>query len=272
MAGSVSKQTALDQLKACIESMPGLQQAGWESPEFMRWRNDTTAAVRHIFTDEPDRVKDFSWRLSVIHRPALGEQDREESDVFADGLKRTRVTLESMLREVEEFWPDSTGQGAVGPGSGRTVGPSSREVFVVHGHDDGMKNTVARFLEKLELIPVILHERPDSGRTVIEKLLGESEAAAYAVVLLTPDDEGRLRGSGGLPRPRARQNVVFELGYLLGKLGRSRVKALYVEGVELPSDYEGVLYIPVDAGDAWKLQLCREMKQAGLDVDANRAF
>jgi predicted nucleotide-binding protein len=177
-----------------------------------------------------------------------------------------------MLQEVEDFWVESAGADTAVAETGHTVRPDSREVFVVHGRDDGLKSTVARFLEKLDLTPIILHERPDEGRTVIEKLLEESERVAYAVVLLTPDDEGRLVGSEEQLVPRARQNVVFELGYLLGKLGRSGVKALYSEGVELPSDYEGVLYTPMDARGEWKLQLCREMKAAGLEVDANRAL
>jgi len=145
----------------------------------------------------------------------------------------------------------------------------SDKVFVVHGRDETARETVARFLEKLGLTAVVLHEQPNSGRTIIEKFEDYSEVT-FAVVLLTPDDVG---GLGGAPPegllPRARQNVILELGYFLGKLGRPRVCALYEDGVDIPSDYAGVLFIPMDSAGAWKLQLAKEMKVVGLPVDMN---
>jgi predicted nucleotide-binding protein len=117
---------------------------------------------------------------------------------------------------------------------------------------------------------VILHEQPNRGRTVIEKFEHYATPAAFAVVLLTGDDEGRLRGSGEWHR-RARQNVVFELGFFIGKLGRARVAVLYEEGVELPSDVSGVLYTPFDPG-GWRMALAREMQEARLEVNFDRVF
>lgn len=153
--------------------------------------------------------------------------------------------------------------GALGPISGS-------KVFLVHGHDESARETTARFLEKLDLDPVILHEQPSSGRTIIEKVEQYSEVA-FAVVLLTPDDVGAKRGSEPELAPRARQNVILELGYFLGKLGRKHVAALIKDTVEKPSDFDGVVYIQMDAAGAWKLQLAREMKAAGLNVDLNKA-
>src|SRR5262249_32376296 len=92
----------------------------------------------------------------------------------------------------------------------------------------------------------------------------------FAVVLLTRDDEGRIKGESVL-RPRARQNVILELGYFLGRLGRDHVCALMTDGVEEPSDLSGVIYVPFDSGGAWRLSLAREVKAAGIDVDLNRA-
>ncbi len=140
-------------------------------------------------------------------------------------------------------------------------------MFVVHGRNTAAKESCARFLEKLGLQPLILHEQPDKGRTIIEKLLGHSHVA-FAVVLLTADDQGGERGSPAAMQPRARQNVVFELGFFLGKLGRDRVCVLYEPSVELPSDYSGVLYIPLD--DSWRLRLAKELKAGGLEVDLNK--
>ena len=149
---------------------------------------------------------------------------------------------------------------------------TSRTVFIVHGHDEATKQSVARFLERLDLEVVILHERPDRGKTVIEKLEASSSEVdiAYAIVILTPDDVGARTSEKDKLQPRARQNVVFELGYFIAKLGRQRVRALYTEGVELPSDYQGVLYTPLDKPGAWKLELAREIKAAGIAIDLNK--
>jgi predicted nucleotide-binding protein len=146
-----------------------------------------------------------------------------------------------------------------------------REVFVVHGHDEAAKETTARFLEMLGLKPVILHEQPSQGRTIIEKFERHADVA-FAVVLLTPDDIGASKTRPEDQQSRARQNVVFELGYFTGKLGRSKVCALYKEGLELPSDYQGVLYVQMTADGGWQLRLAKELKAAGIDVDLNRAI
>lgn len=141
----------------------------------------------------------------------------------------------------------------------------NRKVFVVHGHAEEAKQAVAAFLRSIGLEPIILHEQPNQGRTIIEKFEKHSEVG-FAVVLLTPDDFG---GPGDQPektRLRARQNVVLELGYFMGKLGRNKVCCLYVEGVELPSDYQGVLWLPYDNSGAWREKLTKEITAAGIDV------
>jgi len=145
---------------------------------------------------------------------------------------------------------------------------SHRKVFVVHGRDNETKQTAARFLEKLGLESVILHERSNSGLTIIEKFEKYSDVA-YAVVLLTPDDVGSLETDQHNLRHRARQNVVFELGYFMGKLGRNKVCAIVRGDIELPSDSDGILYVAYDPNDGWKLLLAKELKEAGLDVDLN---
>ena len=146
--------------------------------------------------------------------------------------------------------------------------PSS--VFVVQGHDE-VRERVARLLEHLGLRPIILQEQPNRGQTIIEKF--ESYASVgFAVVLLTPDDVGRSASNPEDLKPRARQNVIFELGFFVAALGRRRVCALYKGDVELPSDYRGVVYIPIDPADGWQLKLARELKYAGLDVDLNKVM
>ena len=146
-----------------------------------------------------------------------------------------------------------------------------RDVFVIHGRNDGTKETVARFIERLGLNPIILHEQPNQGQTIIEKFERHAEVA-FAIALLTPDDTGSLAGEEQSLKPRARQNVIFEFGYFMGKLGRQRVCALKEENVEIPSDYDGVLYISLDASGAWKMELAKELKNAGFEVDMNRVL
>jgi predicted nucleotide-binding protein len=145
----------------------------------------------------------------------------------------------------------------------------SRKIFIVHGHDHEMKSDVARVVQQLGFEPIILHEQANKGRTIIEKFEDHSETAGFAIVLLSADDEGRAKGNETLA-PRARQNVVLELGYFVGKAGRKRVCALMRGGVEIPSDIVGVVFEQYDAAGAWKMALARELKAAGYTVDTNR--
>ena len=131
-----------------------------------------------------------------------------------------------------------------------------------------MKETVARYLSKLELNPVILHEQPNQGRTIIEKFEKHADVD-FAVVLFTPDDIGHPVNNPDQSKSRARQNVVLELGFFMGALGRQRVCVLYSGDIELPSDYSGVLYLPLDGGGAWRFLLAKEMKASGMQIDLN---
>lgn len=148
----------------------------------------------------------------------------------------------------------------------------SKKVFIVHGHDNEMLQTVARYLEKCSIEPIILHEQTSNGRTIIEKFEQHSNVP-FAIVLLSPDDVGRsISDDPADLNYRARQNVIFELGYFIGKLGRTHVCALLKGSLETPSDYDGIVYLQFDQMDGWKLLLAKEMKQAGLSIDLNKVF
>jgi len=142
-------------------------------------------------------------------------------------------------------------------------------VFIVHGHDESAQNKAARFVEKLGFEAIILHEKASSGRTIIEKIEHYSDVG-FAIVLYTPDDVGNVKSESENLNVRARQNVVFEHGYLIGKLGRENVSALVDGKLELPNDISGVVYISLDEGAAWQLQLAKEMKQSGYYIDMNK--
>ena len=152
-----------------------------------------------------------------------------------------------------------------------TAAVTGNRVFLVHGHNEVALQSCARFIEKLELPLTILREEPNQGRTIIEKFLDYSDAA-FAIVLLTADDRGgRVDQPYEEQLPRARQNAIFELGFFIGKIGRNRVCALYEDGVEVPSDYQGVVFIPIGRRMEWQLELAKELKAAGLPVDLNKA-
>ena len=144
---------------------------------------------------------------------------------------------------------------------------SSTRIFVVHGRDEAAREAVFNVLMKLGLVPVILHEQANQGRTIIEKIEVNSDVR-FAVVLLTPDDIGGMDGQE--LKPRARQNVLLELGYFVGLLGRKNVCALKKGDLEIPSDFGGVAYTAFDDRRAWAFELARELRAAGYAIDVNR--
>jgi predicted nucleotide-binding protein len=235
------------------------------------WVEFTTHLLGSIFNSD-SFANEFAKFIGRMYHPQMTAFDRwkqEQRDVL-ERLRRLnsiKMRLEMIpepasranSREVE---PRHTGR--------ETSASSSREIFVVHGHDEASMHAVARFLDKLDIQPVILHEKPDRGRTVIEKFEAHADVG-FAVALLTQDDVGGPASAPEKLNPRARQNVIFELGYFFGKLGRARVCALYQEGVELPSDIHGVIYVPYDSAGSWKLRLAKEIKAAGFVVDLNKA-
>jgi predicted nucleotide-binding protein len=144
--------------------------------------------------------------------------------------------------------------------------PPSSKVFVVHGHDSAARKRLVSILERMGLQPVVLHEQPEEGRVLIEKLEKNTSDVGYGFILLTPDDVGSQKGWKGKPKPRARQNVIFEFGYLMGKLGRRNICCLYSGGVERPSDIEGIVYVPFrkSVSEAYE-KILKELRAAGYN-------
>ena len=154
----------------------------------------------------------------------------------------------------------------------------SRDIFIVHGHNEEMKQTVARTVSQLGLNPIILHEQPNGGKTIIEKFERNAEHINFAIILLSADDlAASVIDLNGVQdkdlRPhlkmRARQNVVFEMGYFTGKLGRSNVFLLLQDGVAKPGDLDGIVYTAYDTARAWRFELVKELKAAGYKVSAD---
>jgi predicted nucleotide-binding protein len=233
------------------------------------WQNTTRDFLVKAFGSDSPNINAV-LRASSDHGLYMGMGDAAYEQYLASKLVNQLKIMESCIEQLETEIDLASSVGH--QPHGRVIDlQASNRVFVVHGHDHGHKEALARFLEKVGLEPIILHEKPNAGRTIIEKFSDYADVH-FAVVLLTADDEGRARDDPNQLRPRARQNVILELGYFLGKLGRPRVCALYESGVDIPSDYQGVLFVPLDAQEKWRVDLVRELKAAGFEVDANKIF
>jgi hypothetical protein len=239
--------------------------------------------------NKAERVMGGLRALRDGRRPAAGRlelpPDREKLERVASGLAETLlaygVVEEDDVAEVLST-PSPPAPAGPPPHSGQPEPPRvaavpseqpraspSAPIFVVHGHDHGLLHEVVRVLERATSREVIvLHEQANAGRTILEKFEAHAAAASYAVVLLTGDDVGGA--VGGPTAPRGRQNVIFELGFFFGALGRGRVAVLLAPGVEQPSDIAGLVYIPVDPNGAWKYRLARELGAAGIRVAHER--
>ena len=231
------------------------------------WYHTTERIIDKAFGENTPTHQTFYSRGPTLAGWNATSQQEEQQRV---STLRHRITLlgtfiEQLEMDIQLAQRQAEGNRLESPG-----GTQSRNLFLVHGRDSGPKEEVARFVEKLGFDAVILHEQPNLGRTLFEKLKDHADVA-YAVILLTPDDRGCLNAEGETLLPRARQNVVFELGYFLGLLGPKRVCAVLESGVEKPSDIDGLLYVEF-RGVGWRFELAREMKAAGLPIDMNNAI
>ena len=266
-----TKNEGMRHISRALEAIPPLRGLQVDDPTFVKWKLNTQSAIIHTFGENSRQLFHFDG-LGFRIRIVTDDHSRDaaiNAKAYQDGLDRAQATRQVMLEDINLYWPDD------GAGETATEKPetperqASNRVFVVHGRDDGTRNTVARFLDTLGLEPVILQEQPNEGRTIIEKLEYYSNVA-FAVVLCTTDDVGALASESDQLLPRARQNVLLELGYYVGRIGRDRVCALVERGVEIPSDLSGVVYVPLDTSEGWKLTLARELRAAGMTIDMNR--
>lgn len=234
--------------------------------EFGRWEEFNYDLLRRLFTTI--EIANRS-RSGIYGRDSLRKSLDQTAKELREDIEYHVNNLVSLIERLDVF-QESPSISHASITSGQRQAVANDRVFIVHGHDNEAKLSVARFVEKLGLTAVILHEQSSQGRTIIEKFESHADAG-YAVILLTPDDEGKSKSSSEL-KDRARQNVVFEHGYFIGRFGRRHVCALVKGNVEIPSDLQGIVYVAMDDRDGWHLKLAREMKAAGMEVDLNRAL
>jgi predicted nucleotide-binding protein len=273
-------RSGIDRLKKRIEELEAFdprKMTESHPAELRALSTSIQATLARVFgEDTPDYnlflpAIDLQWSASLYMGGGSPTPLSDYRDGIAENRRRSLATLRQAVRTLEEDLAEATSLATtdLAQPSQTPLHLITRKVFVVHGHDEAALQAVARFLEQLGLEAIVLREQPDQGRTIIEKFEALANEVGFAVVLLTPDD---LAGPADAQGSRARQNVIFELGYFVGKLGRGRACLLRKGAIEIPSDLYGVIYSDMDAADGWKLKLVRELKAAKLDFDANRMW
>jgi predicted nucleotide-binding protein len=231
--------------------------------DYRLWDEYNVTLIESAFTtsEEADTYK--WWPGIAVGTDDLQEQIKELTEDIEERVRR----LKSFRGRLALFAEAST---VAAPSRPTKPGPTQRAIFLVHGRDNAAKYGVARFVHSVTgITPIILAEQPNLGQTIIEKFERHALNVSFAIVLLTADDEGRLKDAHDL-KPRARQNVVLELGWFIGAIKRENVAILCEPRIELPSDTLGLAYISLTGDDGWKLQLAKEMKSSGLPVDPSK--
>lgn len=262
MRTSEAESTAIASIQSLIEDVEQLLYADELALDALQRR--ARMIIRRLFGNQSSHFIDFN---EITFLPKHWSNADEFDENWVSGEAQMRNLFKTMLEEVSSFgFPVASF-----PANGYEIEVTNR-VFVVHGHDEEMKQASARTLEQLSLDPIILEEKPRQGRTAIEKLDRYSDVS-FALVLLSPDDVAYKKGaSSETARPRARQNVIHELGYFTGKLGRANVLVLFrkEDDFEMPTNHAGVVYVAYDKGGHWKFELAKELKECGYTIDANK--
>jgi predicted nucleotide-binding protein len=221
------------------------------------WRSYNKQLLRTLFSSDEPAVEYEGVGIGI--GGGIVSPDREVWLLHKD-IERDLTQLRAILQNTELYQEAPTVSAA--SVTARAV-PGGHAVFIVHGRA-GREHEVARTVEQLGAEAVVLQERLHHGTaTLIEKLEREASACGYAIVVYTGDDEGRIVGATDLDS-RARENVVLELGYFVGLLGREKVTILRDPDVTVPSDFQGAAYYTLDEAGAWKARIEGELRNAGL--------
>jgi predicted nucleotide-binding protein len=265
-------QEKIDLLKKNIGKKMEIQVFLSDDPKFMVWKNHTKRALNSIYGNGSNEVQSFD---ELYFSPMSFKIVRSVRDKQANMIRRIEVCKKSIetamgyinlyIEELEEKKLLENNLLVEPP----KIEFDKTKVFIVHGHDNLAKTEVENLLRQLDVEPIILHKQANSGNTIIEKI-NEYTNVGFGIVLYTPCDVGSTKGNKNELKFRARQNVVFEHGFLIGKIGRENVCALKKEEVETPGDISGVVYVTMDPHEGWKLSLVKELESAGYNIDRNK--
>ena len=254
--------TDCEEFKSIIDEIDELIQEGVDSGDasFKAWKIKTARFLIRKFGQTSFEYAAFAKTHFAPSIYTLGGTPHFEFvKACTRGLETTKKILLLYLKEMQS---ENTGDM---PSNSLSVNSDFKKVFVVHGHDTVLKESVARIIEKQGLEAVILSEQVNVGRTIIEKFEDYSDVSG-AICLFSADDVGNAKAEAN-EKPRARQNVVLETGYFMGKLGRNRIVILAGDGVEMPSDLSGIVYTGTTD---WQLGLLKELKKMGYNIDLNK--
>lgn len=224
------------------------------NPDFIAWNNSLIRFMETKYGSNSTTTANFKKRHYSLSVYALGTPESSFINAYKRDMEITLRELEILLNEEEDSEDES-----VADNSKKSSKNNSKKVFIVHGRDDSKKYELSGFLYEQGLEPIILHEQVNNGQTIIEKIEKNSDVGC-AIIILTPDDEGKLKNSDMPLKTRARQNVIFEAGYFMGKLGRNRT--ILLSGVEeTMSDIDGIVYLNINN---YKGDLLKELRSLNL--------
>ncbi|MBR6091458.1 MAG: nucleotide-binding protein [Bacteroidales bacterium] len=241
--------------------------------EFHKWKDFTAEIFKQAF-DIPNNEyhSGFVRRGQAMFFTGNEDWMKEDYDEINDKISYIETFIQK-IPLLPSAIEDNLSQ------KGEPAKFDKKKVFIVHGHSDALKTKVARVVEQMGLKAIILHEQEDYGKTVIEKFEENAEDIGFAIILLTADDravshadlkkEDQEKDYKAIFRNRARQNVIFEMGFFIGKLGRAHVFELQEDGIEEPSDLKGIIYTPVDEEDMWRFKLAKRLKAVGYEVNTD---
>lgn len=271
------QQAAFGRLETRIKELRELEasglKAGDDQPvqELEQRIRSTLASIYGENSPEYARLRDAahldatSYTMSFGYGGGGGTSIAEIQEGVNRGRHRAIAVLQGEVDALKEHLQFSA------PTSNESDVPApnvelSDEIFIVHGRDEAAKEMVARVIQRAGLTPIILHEQANGGKTIIEKFEKHGSAVGFAVVIATPDDVGGLAVSPPAQQQlsaRARQNVIGEMFWFAGRLGRAKVCALVKGTIDMPTDFAGVVYTPMDDHGAWKAKLLQELNAAG---------
>jgi predicted nucleotide-binding protein len=257
----------MTKMKEFIERAEKLYDSGVNEPEFKAWKDDVVRFLKKMYGLDSheatafDQIEYYNFYLTVdVDNGRWHGNKSKEKDVFQKGLKTAILYLKNY-----ESDKGIDNEERIQKNTNETV--NNEHIFIVHGRNDGVKAQVANFLLKLGIKPIILHEQMNKGKTIIEKFEKHSDVKA-SIILFTSDDVGKFKDDSEFEK-RARQNVIFEAGYFIGKLGREFTIILLEHGLKMPSDLAGYIYFEIDQNERWQLDIAKELKGMKFDIDMN---
>jgi predicted nucleotide-binding protein len=255
--------------KAQINTEDALEAA---EHDYHKWSAFNTELLKQLFTTDALSKEYAWWGIAVMgmEHQSLGGKIAKHHESVTEKLRRLDSIVERL--ELYPLAPSVQVTEVAKHSSSSDTGSRNKKVFVVHGHDEIAKTNLEVFLHEIGLEPIVLHRQADEGLTVIEKFEKHADVG-YAFIILTPDEIAYLAKEEWLTddkrkkEHRARPNVIFEFGYFVGKLGRSRVCCIYTGDVTLPSDVNGLIYKKFERSvEEVAYGITKDLKASGYDV------